>query len=103
MFAIVEIKGKQYRIQPKSKIQVDLVDSDPGKNFPIDKVLLMSEDDGTKCEIGTPYLKHKINSKVIDHVKGEKITIFKKKSKKRYERTRGHRQKYTLLEIGDFI
>ena len=100
MIAVVEIAGKQYKIAPKSQIQVDLLEANVGDEITIDKVLLTSEDNGSDCKVGQPYTGDSFKAKVVDHVKGEKIRIFKFKPKTRYARTKGHRQQYTVLEIG---
>ncbi len=102
MFAVVEIGGKQYKVSPKSKIQVELQDAEPGKTVDVKTVMLQAEEDGSKVEIGKPYLDSTLKFKVLEHIKGEKITVFKKKPKKRYQRTQGHRQNYTILETPDF-
>ncbi|MBD3270810.1 50S ribosomal protein L21 [Candidatus Peregrinibacteria bacterium] len=101
MFAVVEIAGKQYKITSNSKIQVDLLPEEPGKTYTINKVLLIGDEQDSKTEIGKPYLEKEIEAKVVEHMKGEKIRVYKKRAKKRYEKTIGHRQKYTVLEFGD--
>jgi len=102
MFAVVEIAGKQYKVSPKAQIAVDLLgEQNVGDEINIDKVLLTSEEDGSNCTIGKPYTGSSIKAKVLEHIKGEKITIFKFTAKKRHSVKNGHRQKYTVLEIGD--
>jgi large subunit ribosomal protein L21 len=99
MFAVVEIAGKQYRVTPNEKIEVDLLEADPGKNLKFNKVLMYAES-AEKAKIGQPYLSGAIvEAKVIEHTKGEKIRVFKFIAKKRHSKTQGHRQKYTMLEI----
>ena len=102
MIAVVEIAGKQYKVAPQSQIQVDLLENKVGDSITIDKVLLKSEDDGKNCQVGQPYTGDSIEAKVVEHIKGIKVRVFKMKPKTRYAKTQGHRQKYTILEIGSF-
>ena len=102
MIAIVEIAGKQYKVAPNSQIQVDLLEAQIGDEITIDKVLLKSEDDGTNCKVGQPYTGDTLTAKVIEAIKGDKVIVFKRRPKKRYAKTLGHRQQYSILEIGKF-
>lgn len=102
MIAVVEIAGKQYKVSPKSQVQVDLLEASVGDQIDIDKVLLKSEEDGKNCTVGQPYTGDSLKAKIIEHVKGEKIRIFKMKPKTRFARTKGHRQNYTVIEIAEF-
>lgn len=100
MFAIVETGGKQYLVEEGQKLKVETLKGEEGENITLDKVLLTTDgkEDGTK--MGTPYLEGaSVEAKVLSHGRGKKIRVFKKESKKRYERTQGHRQNYTELEI----
>ncbi|MCC7433014.1 50S ribosomal protein L21 [Candidatus Peregrinibacteria bacterium] len=102
MIAIVEVGGKQYKVAPQSQIQVDLLDAEKGSEISIDKVLLKFEDNGSNCQVGQPYTGDTIKAKIVDHVKGDKVRVFKFKPKTRYAKTKGHRQNYTILEISSF-
>jgi len=99
MFAIVEIAGKQFKISQGDIIEVPkLKDNKEGDKVKIDKVLLKS--DGKKTDIGTPYISgSSVELTIKEHGKGKKIRVFKKKPKKRYEKTIGHRQAYTKIEV----
>ncbi len=99
MFAIAEIAGKQYKVKKGDILHVDkLKSAKEGDKVKADKVLLTS--DGKKTAIGTPAVAGaSVELSVKAHGKGEKIRVFKKKSKKRYERTQGHRQQYTEVEV----
>jgi large subunit ribosomal protein L21 len=99
MFAVVEIAGKQFKVSQGDKIEVPkLKDTKEGDKIKIDKVLLKS--DGKKTDIGTPYVSgSSVELAVKEHGKGKKIRVFKMKPKKRYQKTQGHRQAYTLVEI----
>ncbi len=102
MIAVVEIAGKQYKVAPQSKIQVDLLEAEVGNSITIDKVLLKSADDGSNCIVGQPYTGDSLKAKVLEHIKGDKVTVFKFRAKKRYAKTQGHRQNYTILEVESF-
>ena|SRR3989344_6715695 len=98
MLAVIKTGGKQYLVQPGDKIKVELLDAEAGKEVVFSEVLL-SEKDG-KPQIGAPFIKDaKVTAKVLNHVKGEKLIIFKYKPKKRYKRKVGHRQQFTEVEI----
>mgnify|MGYP002725619406 CR=1 FL=1 len=99
MFVIATIAGKQYKIQKGDILKVDkLKTAEEGDTVKIDEVLLKS--DGSKTEIGTPFVKGSfVELKVKEHGKGKKLKVFKMKPKKRYERTYGHRQHYTEVEV----
>jgi large subunit ribosomal protein L21 len=99
MFAVVEISGRQYRVSEKDKVEVDLLEAEPGKNLKFDKVLLLAESEDS-AKIGKPYLSGaSVEAKVLEHFKGEKIRVFKFTPKKRHSKTQGHRQNYTRLEV----
>jgi large subunit ribosomal protein L21 len=99
MFAIIEIAGKQFKVSQGDKIEVPkLKDKKEGDKIKIDKIFLKS--DGKKIDVGTPYVAGSSVELVIkEHGKGEKIRVYKKKPKKRYEKTIGHRTQYTVVEI----
>ena len=99
MFAVVEIAGKQFKVSQGDKIEVPkLKDKKEGDKVKIDKVLLKS--DGKKTEVGSPCVSgSSVELKVLEHGKADKIRVFKMKPKKRYQKTQGHRQAYTLVEI----
>lgn len=100
MFAIIETSGQQLKVEKGQQIEVDRVNEKEGATINIDKVLLINSDKDTK--IGTPWLKDAyVEAKVISHLRGEKIRIFKMKPKTRYKRTRGHRSGLTIIEITD--
>ncbi len=98
MYAIVEIAGQQFKVEKGKKIFVHHLEADTGKKIEFDRVLLI-DDDG-KITIGEPVIKNAvIEGKVIDHVKGNKVVVFKKKRRKGYKVTKGHRQNYTQVEV----
>lgn len=100
MFAVVEIAGKQYKVTANEIIEVEKLDQKAGSSITFDKVLLLAEENGSTTQIGQPYVKGaSVEAKIVEDFKGEKIIIHKFTAKKRYARTKGHRQTYTRLEI----
>lgn len=99
MFAIVEIAGKQFKVKQGDVLEVPkLKGAKEGSKVKIDEILLRS--DGKKTDIGKPDVAgSQVELLVKEHGKAAKIRIFKKKAKKRYERTQGHRQPYSLVEV----
>ncbi len=100
MFAVLETGGKQYRIERNSIITVEKLEGENGNQLELDKVLLLSTDDSTL--IGHPYIANTIvKATILDQFKSKKVRVYKMKPRKRYRRTRGHRQNYTKLRIDD--
>lgn len=98
MYALVEIKGKQYKAEKGALLKVDKFDGNAGDVLELDSVLLVSG--GDKTEVGHPFVKGaKVTAVVEDHTKGEKVLIYKYKKRKNYRRRMGHRQQYTLLRV----
>lgn len=96
-YAVIKTGGKQYKVTEGQIIEVEKLDSD-GKSFVFEEVLLVV--DGDKVELGMPTVSGmKVYADVIEEVKGDKIEVFKYKSKSRYRKHTGHRQKYTQLKI----
>jgi large subunit ribosomal protein L21 len=101
MFAVFEAKGFQYLGSPGEKLKIPRLDSKIGEKVTFDKVLLVNDGD---TKIGQPYIEGaSITAKIIDHGRYKKIIVFKFKKRKRYKRTKGHRQTYTEIEIKDII
>ena len=97
-YAIVESGGKQYRAVEGATIEVDLLVAEAGQQVNLDKVLLLV--DGEQISVGTPAVSGaRVTAKVVDHVKGPKLVVFKYSPKKRIRVKNGHRQQYTLLKI----
>lgn len=98
MFAIIETGGKQYKVEKGTTLEIEKLPEEAGKTISFDQVLLTS--DGKSTKVGAPYVKGaKVSGKVVEQTRGEKIIVFKKKSKKRYEKKQGHRQDLTIVEI----
>ena len=98
MYAIVEIAGKQFKVAKDQYIYAPKLEGDAGSAVSFDNVLLL--DNGSGVEVGAPTVKGAtVSGKILEHVKGNKVIVFKKKRRKGYKRTKGHRQQYTEIEI----
>lgn len=98
MYAIVEIAGQQFKVEKGKRIFVHSLDGDEDSNVNFDRVLLI-ENNG-KILIGEPHIKGAyIEGKILEHVKGDKVVVFKKKKRKGYKVKKGHRQQYSHVEI----
>lgn len=98
VYAIIQTGGKQYRVLEGDTIYVEKLDLDADAKVDFD-ALLIGDKDG-KVVVGAPLVEGaKVTAKVVGQVKGEKIIVYKYKSKKNYRRKQGHRQPYTKLEI----
>ena len=98
MYAIVEIAGKQYKVAKNDKIDVPSLSLKSGEKVKFDKVLLVDNDKGVK--VGNPVLAgSSVGATVLGDKKADKVIVFKKKKRKGYRVTRGHRQGYTQVEI----
>jgi large subunit ribosomal protein L21 len=97
MFAIVEIAGLQYRVEKDQKLFVNRLKGDKGAEVSFDKVLLTSNGAIT---VGAPAVSGTtVSAEILDHVKADKVIIFKKKRRKGYEKKNGHRQSLTQIKI----
>ncbi|MFO7790567.1 MAG: 50S ribosomal protein L21 [Bacteroidota bacterium] len=102
MYAIVEISGQQFKVENDTKVFVHRLDAEEGKEMEFDKVLLV-ENDG-KYKVGKPHVKDAlVKAKVLSHLKGNKVLVFKKKRRKGYQKLNGHRQQFTELQIKDIV
>ena len=98
MYAIVEIAGQQFKVEKDQQIFVHRLEEKEGAKVEFDKVLLI--DNKGKVNVGAPAISGaKVTAKVLDHVKGDKVVVFKKKRRKGYRVKNGHRQYLTKLEI----
>ena len=99
MYAIVEISGKQYKVQEGDIVFVDRLENvEEGSEVTFDKVLFVNKDG--KISIGTDTVKNaKVKASVVGHGKAKKVIVYKYKAKKNERKTRGHRQPYTKIQI----
>jgi large subunit ribosomal protein L21 len=98
MYAIVEIAGQQFKVEKDQQIFVHRLQGEEGASLDFDKVLLIDEDG--KIKVGTPVVEGaKVSAKIISHLKGDKVIVFKKKRRKGYRKKNGHRQYLTKISI----
>jgi len=98
MYSIIEQGGLQFKVTPGATVIVPLIAADAGSEIAIDKVLLTV--DGDNIKVGTPAIKDaSVTAKVVEHIKGDKQLIVKRKRRKDYRRKSGHRQPFTKLQI----
>ena len=97
MYAIIATGGKQYRVSEGDVIYIEKIDAQVDSTVSFDVLLVENEGD---VKVGTPIVEGvKVEGKVVGQIRGEKIVVFKYKSKKNYRRKQGHRQPYTKVEI----
>ena len=103
MFAIIQAGGRQVKVNPGSVVTLDRVDAKAGKEITFDQVLFL-EKDGGEVLAGAPFVA---NAKVVGIVDGEtrgpKIRVFRKKRRKGFRKTRGHRSTYTRVRVTDIL
>jgi len=102
MYAIVDIAGQQFKVEKERKIFVHRLSADEGATVEFEKVLLTDNEGDVK--IGAPVLEGaKVTAKVLSHVKGDKVIVFKKKRRKGYKKKNGHRQCFTQIQIEEIV
>ena len=98
MYAIVEIAGQQFKVSKDLKVYVHRLASEEGSKVSFDKVLLL--DDNGNITLGAPAIEGaSVEAKVLQHLKGDKVIVFKKKRRKGYKKRNGHRQSFTQILI----
>ena len=99
MFAIIQSGGHQVKVTPGAVIEVDRVNAEPGTEVTIDQILFL-EKDGGEMLAGAPFVANaKVTGVVDGEARGPKIRVFKKKRRKGFRKTTGHRSTYTLIRI----
>jgi large subunit ribosomal protein L21 len=102
MYAIVDIAGQQFKVEKDQKIFVHRLEGEEGTNVTLDKVLLVDNDGDVK--VGMPSVAGvTINAKILSHMKGDKVLVFKKKRRKSYQKLNGHRQFLTQIQIENIV
>src|SRR5210317_1939560 len=102
MYAIVEIAGQQFKVEKDKKLYVHQLEAEAGESVDFEKVLLVDNDG--KVAVGTPTVEGaKITAKVLEHVKGDKVIVFKKKRRKSYQKMNGHRQQFTQIQVETIV
>lgn len=98
MYAVVEIAGKQYKAEEGQSLFVNKLEGKEGDKVEFGNILLKGDND--KFEVGSPGIKGaKISAKILEHVKGDTVIVFKKKRRKGYKKRNGHRQQFTKILI----
>ena len=102
MYAIVEIAGQQFKVEKDQKIFVNRLQAEEGSQVEFEKVLLF--DNEGKVKVGTPVIKDaKVTAKVVAHLKGDKVLVFKKKRRKGYQKLNGYRPYLTQVQIEEIV
>ena len=98
MYAVIKTGGKQYRVKEGDLLEIEKLGAEKGRKINFDQVLLI-EDEG-RVLVGTPVVENAVvRAEVVENIKGDKVLIFKKKRRKQYRRTKGHRQELTKVRI----
>ena len=102
MYAIIQTGGKQYRVSPGDVLRVERLPGERGEQVVLDQVLLVGDDQELK--IGQPLVENaSVKGQILSQGKAKKILVYKKKRRKNYRRTQGHRQLYTALQIQEIL
>ena len=102
MYAVLKTGGKQYRVSENDIIIVEKLSGEAGSTIDLDEILMIGE--GSNTTVGTPVIDGaRVAAEVLEQKRGKKITVFKKKRRKNYRRTIGHRQELTVLRITDIL
>ncbi len=102
MYAIVDIAGQQFKVEKDAKLYVHRLHEEEGAQVDFDKVLLVDNDG--KVTVGKPLVKDAlVKAKILSHMKGDKVKIFKKKRRKGYQKLTGHRQNLTQIQIEEIV
>lgn len=100
MYAIIEFSGRQWKVEPGSRLDVNRVGGAVGQPYAVDKVLLAH--DGTRAQVGQPYVPGaKVVCEVVEHRLGPKVISYKFRRRENWRKTRGHRQPLTRLLVKD--
>ena len=98
MFAVVNIAGQQFKVSENTTYYVPKLSKEPKKNITFKEVLVLNDDKNIK--VGSPLIKGaKVTAKVLEHIKDDKVIVFKKKRRKGYRKFNGHRQQLTKIEV----
>jgi large subunit ribosomal protein L21 len=103
VYAIIQSGGRQVKVSPGDIVRVDRIELQPGTEITSDQILFLGRDGG-EVTAGTPFVSGaKIVATVLGEVQGPKIRIFKKKRRKGYRRTKGHRSTYTRVQVKEIL
>jgi large subunit ribosomal protein L21 len=102
MYAIVTIAGQQMKVSENDSVIVHRLNAKEGDKVEFDQVLMV--ENGGKTNVGLPLLGNaKVSATVIGHLKGDKVIVFKKKRRKGYQKSNGHRQQFTKIQINGIV
>ena len=102
MYAVIRSGGKQYKVAPGEKLKVEQLSADVGAEVVLDQVLMVGEGDSVR--LGQPIVTGAtVKATVVGHGRGDKVTIFKMRRRKHYQKHQGHRQNYTELKIESIV
>lgn len=96
--AVIQTGGKQYKVAKGDKIKIEKLDNPAGETVHFE-TLLSALSDGTELDLGKPFTKEKVEGKILEHGRKDKISVVKFKRKVRYKKNVGHRQAFSLVEI----
>ncbi|MDT8375422.1 MAG: 50S ribosomal protein L21 [Mariprofundaceae bacterium] len=97
MYAVIKTGGKQYRVEQGDVLRVEKLDAEVGKKITFDDVLMVGE--GTDIKVGADAAKAKVSAVVTGAGRDKKVVVFKKRRRKNYRLTQGHRQSFTTVQI----
>jgi len=98
MFAVIKAQGKQYKVAQGDELTIDRLAGEAGASIALGEVLMLV--DGSNTKLGTPIVGGaKVQAEIVSHSRGDKIKVFKKRRRKNFHRTRGHRQDLTTVKI----
>jgi len=97
MYAVIKSGGKQYRVEAGQTVRLEKLAGDPGSKVKLGDVLMV--EDGGDVKTGNPIANASIEATILETDRADKIIVFKKKRKKQYRRTRGHRQSFTAVRV----
>ncbi len=102
MHAVIQTGGKQYRVKPGDAVRVELLAAQVGAAVSFERVLMVG--DGENVRVGAPFVDGaRVNATVVAHGRGDKVTIFKMRRRKHYQKSQGHRQGFTEVRIDDVV
>jgi large subunit ribosomal protein L21 len=103
MYAVFQTGGKQFRVEPGTRLRVPTLDVEPGDSVTFDHVLLAG-DGSDDVKVGTPIVDGaSVKAEVIRHGRGDKVIVFKRKRRKGYRKKQGHRQNFTEIRIDEVV
>ena len=103
MYAVIEAGGKQYKVAPEQLVSIEQLDGEVGAKVTFDKVLAVGNEGGDIQAVKAELKNAKVEAKIVEHFRGEKIVVFKMKRRKDYRKKNGHRAQFTEVSIKSVI